>query len=748
MDKKIFADTKKKIQGYVGEHRLRDAFGYARSLSEGVMNWDLSRELASAEENYRMMLSYATKGAEDPGRNDMVASLGNTILDIVDRLERENRLPSEPTLYFNTLRYERSQPADTISTLLDRYVKASADGSIFTVISSGIHTAGGHRSAVEREAIERRLFNRIWVTHPLCASDEEALNVAFGDQRVAPYAKELFGWALVLGGLQYHDSRRISLLLDLYRQDEKRLWGVGLIGICLLLNAFPERKLSRAAALKLQAARDTPEWIRDLRMANMELVKTVDTDRITAKIRDEVVPGMLKLKPEIDKKLKLNIEDMDPAEMEENPQWQEVLRNSGLADKLKEMSEIQEEGGDVMMGTFSHLKTFPFFNDVANWFLPFHTEYSAFTGDSAENGVATVAEIMAAAGFLCDSDKYSFMFSLEHVPAAQRQMMLQQFKAHDTQLAELRAASLSLPEADRKGVLNKQIQNLFRFFRLFRRKGEMPNPFAGGVNLSASGMLVDDLRDQEALSLIAEFYFSHGYYQQALSSFSLLTELAAPGAEIYQKMGHARQKMGDYEGAVADYERAEMLDGGSDWTLRRLARCHMALHHPEEALKRLRILDARKPDRATTALNIGRCLVELERYDEAVAAYFKSEYLDSKSGKALRPLAWCLLMAGDFAQSARYYERVLSETVPAPEDYLNMGHLKLAEGNFHEAMNFYSLNISARTAGGDGTGTARKEAVDGFIADMRQDAKYLRRIGVDPDLVPLLTDAILYEDRN
>ena len=747
MDKRIFADTKRKIYGYVTGHRLRDAFGYARSLAEGIMNWELSRELAGAEDNYRMMLSYATKGAEDPGRNDMVASLGNTILDIVDRLERENLLPSEPTLYYNTLRYERSQVSDSIGSLLDNYVKAAADGSIFTVISTGRYTADGHKSSVECEALERRIFNRIWVSHPLTAADEEALHLALSDGRVPLHAKELFGGAVVLGGLQYHDSRRISLLLDLYRNEERRLWGVGLIGVCLLLNAFPERRLSRAASLKLQAVRDTPGWVHDLRLVNMELVKTVDTDRITAKIRDEVVPGMMKLKPEIDKKLKLNIEDFDPADMEENPAWQEVLVNSGLADKLKEMSEIQEEGGDVMMGTFSHLKTFPFFNDVANWFLPFHTDYSAFTGDGVDSGLSTVADVMSAAGFLCDSDKYSFMFSLEHVPSVQRQMMLQQFKSHDAQLAELRAASLSLPEADKRGVLNKQIQNLFRFFRLFRRKGEMPNPFAAGVNLSASGALVDDLRDPEALSLIAEFYFSHGYYQQALSSFALVTELVSPGADIYQKMGHARQKLGDYEGAVADYERAEMLDATSDWTLRRLARCYMALHRPEEALERLRILDSRRPDSAATALNIGRCLVELERYDEAVAAYYKSEYLDNKSAKALRPLAWCLLMAGDLHQAGKYYERVIAETVPTPEDYLNMGHLKLADGKFSEAMNFYSLNISARNGGENATGTAHKAAVDGFIADMREDAKYLRRIGVDADLVPLLTDAILYGDK-
>ncbi len=449
---------------------------------------------------------------------------------------------------------------------------------------------------------------------------------------------------------------------------------------------------------------------------------------------------MLKLKPEIDKKINLNIENLDSAEMEENPQWQEMMESSGLADKLKEMSEIQEEGGDVMLGTFERLKTFPFFNEPANWFLPFHTDYSEFSG-GASGDMQPVAELMAAAPFLCDSDKYSFMFSLQHVPAFQRDMMLSQFKAQGEQLAELQAASLTSGNADRKNVINKQVQNIYRFFRLFRRKGEFPNPFESGVNLSEVPLFAPDLREIDVLELVGQFYFSHGYYSQALEVFRRLAEDGATGAELYQKTGYAYQKTGDYESAVEYYKRAEMLDSRSDWTLRRLSRCLMLLHRPEEALERLRILEERHPEHAATALNIGRCLVELGRYDDAIGEYYKAEYLDEKSGKALRPLAWCLLMERDLGQSRKYYEKVIGAFSPTQEDYLNMGHLALAEGNFKEAMNFYSLNVTARMDGDTGR---RTEAIDGFIADMRNDAPYLKRAGVDGELIPLLVDSLLY----
>ncbi len=741
MDRNIFKEGKEKIERYVAEHRLRDAFAMARSLSEGMMNWELSQEIAGTEEGYRYMLEYAARGAEDPGRSRMVTELGSKLLGVVDRLERENLKRDESTLYFSTLRYEELQRNDSVAALLDRYVRLCGEGSLFNFVVSGVHSEKMHEALTEREALERRLFNRVWVTHPLSGEDCEALAGIITGDGVPGFFKELMVWAVTLGGLHYFDARRVELALDAYLTGDNRLSVAGLTGLVLMMHRWRKRQSGKRVADKLSAAMERDGWREDLRTVTMELVKTIDTDRITRKIRDEVVPEMLKLRPEIDRKLNRTAEMPDPAELEENPEWQEMMEKSGLAEKLKEMSEIQEEGGDVMMGTFEHLKTFPFFSEPANWFLPFHTDYSAFSGGSSGE-MQPVADLMAAAPFLCDSDKYSFMFSLQHVPSAQRELMLQQFKAQGDQLAQLRAAQLTVGNVDRKNLINKQVQNLYRFFRLFRRKGEFPNPFSSGVNLADVEAFEGEIMAMDLLDVVGQFYFSHGYYSQALDTFRRLERESQPGAELYQKMGYALQKSGDYDGAVDYYRKAEMLDSRSDWTLRRLARCLMVLRRPDEALERLRVLEERHPEHAPTALNIGRCLVELERYDEAVGEYYKAEYLDEKSGKALRPLAWCLLMERDLKQSRKYYEKVMERFDPGQEDYLNMGHLALAEGNFREALNFYSLNVTARM---DGDARKRREAIDGFIADMRSDAPFLKRVGVEEELVPLLVDSVLYK---
>ena len=122
-------------------------------------------------------------------------------------------------------------------------------------------------------------------------------------------------------------------------------------------------------------------------------------------------------------------------------------------------------------------------------------------------------------------------------------------------------------------------------------------------------------------------------------------------------------------------------------------------------------------------------------------------YLDEKSGKALRPLAWSLLMDRQFDQSRRYYEKIITDFDPQPEDYLNLGHLNLVTGHFEEASNFYRLSILSRPrpAGSSASdGTVSKASIDSFLSDMKADTPALIRLGISAGLIPLITDSLMY----
>ena len=141
------------------------------------------------------------------------------------------------------------------------------------------------------------------------------------------------------------------------------------------------------------------------------------------------------------------------------------------------------------------------------------------------------------------------------------------------------------------------------------------------------------------------------------------------------------------------------------------------------------------------ALYIGHCYLETADYDKAVKAYFKAEYLGAKPRKVLRQLAWALLMNGDAAQARRYLERAMSSAGPVPNDYLNLGHIALSTGDFKEALNSYRLNIVSRR---EKDNLSEEDAREAFIADVRQDSAELSRLGISPDLLPLLVDSLFY----
>lgn len=746
MKKEPFTEIKDKIKKRVAQGRLREAFSLARTLSEGNMAWEISDSLDQAELSYRRLLSYAVSGAEDPARDEMTAEIGETILTIADRLERDNAAKDEPTLYYNNLRYLRANRSEMIPEMLGRYMKQCAEGSLLDMVASGTHSGKFLATTSERELLERKIFNLLWVSFPLSGADAEAVSATLGSQVLPDHAVVLFTWALVMGGLEYYDPRRLELLCGLYTDGSDRVSAVALIGLLTIMHRWRERGLGRRLRDRFAAVRELPSWQTDIRSAYMELTRTRDTDRISAKIRDEIVPEMMKLRPEFERKLSTP-ETITPEEMEENPEWQEMLDKSGLADRLKEMSEIQEEGGDIMMGTFSHLKQFPFFNEMANWFVPFHSGRSEFADIPGNGGLNKIATMFEDLNFLCDSDKYSLMMSLTHVPHLQRDMVMSQLNAQADQFNEMRASSLDLTTDNRRDIIRREIQNMYRFFRLFRRKGEFYNPFGQGVNLVAVPALVEDVKEPELLTLIAEFYFSHRYWEEALEVFEIVDSISQPSAAVYQKMGHSLMRLGRTSAALSCFEKADMLDNRSAWTIARLAKCHALLGNHTSALSASQRLEELRPDQPSNSIAMGRAHLALGHYSDAVNAFYKAFYLDEESGKALRPLAWSLLMDKQFDQSRKYYERVLTDFDPKPEDYLNMGHLSLATGRFAEAQNFYRLSILSRPRP-SGTSCAPGEvpaaSIEGFIADMKADAPSLARLGVAPELIPLITDSLLY----
>ena len=725
-------DTVRKINDSIGQHRLRDAFRELRCYSAKLGDWRITDEIDGIEQSYSMMLKYATIGADDPSRQTMYESIVARMLRVMDAVSRRMEQSSSPSLYYSTLRYEAMSKGCTLASLLVDYRNMHDRMSLLNMIVDDGSTSD-NASDEEIEALERRIFNRLWVTYPISAESDEVIRDAFASDSLPEYFKDMLISSLLLGLTFFYDERRLCLLLDVYAGGHSpRIQMRALCAALMAMYVNRDRLSSDNLRKRIESLRDTTGWHDDVRLVFLQFIRSRDTERINKKMNDELIPKMLKLRPDITKRLNdmSDVSDMD--ELTENPEWQDLMDKSGITDKIKELTKMQEEGGDVFMSTFANLKSFPFFSDVANWFLPFRSDHTSIKKAFGKSDAHRLGEIVESSQFLCDGDKYSFLLALSSVPEAQRNLMLSQFDAQRFSEMELRNSMLDSDSDSRDNIAGKYVQGIYRFFKLFRRRGEFNDPFARPLNLLLIDLLAQDLTDNDTLSLVSEFYFTRGYYEDAYKVYEMLDEKSVPDAQLFQKLGYCLQQLGDIEGALKYYEQSELLNADSLWTQRRLGLCYKLLGRYGEAINRYKIVEAKRPNDLAVCMNIGHCYVELNKPSEALKYYYKVEFLDEKSTKAWRPIAWCLFRMRDFDHSAEYYGRSLNDRPTAMDD-LNMGHVQLALGNIKEALNYYGLSVDARN--GD---------CESFIENFNADQKYLLEVGIKKSILPLIIDALLY----
>lgn len=728
--------TRPTLESLLSRGLISEALDALERSAAGNVSRHIRDDVARAREAYSLMTRYALDGAADPSRADVYADICASIRDLAAMLRRERLAVESPRLYFSTLRTERLQPDASVSAAIEEYRQLIMRRNEALMLGQPDPAdESGILLSTRIDMAERQLFNRLWTTHPLSPADADATDALIASPAMPPEAAQLAVAALMAGELEWHDDRRIVSLVKAYGSADT---AVSVKALCALLASLwihRRRPMRRMALDALATAADSPRWTTDMRMAFLQFIRARDTERVNRRIRDEIIPDLMKLKPDLEKRLRDSRSPVDPASFDDNPEWEEMLDKSGIKDRLKEISEMQEEGTDVMMSTFGTLKSFPFFSDIHHWFIPFRSDHPSVV-PAGNDEWKTFVDVIASSSFLCDNDKYSLACAFSMMPSDKRGLLLTQFRMQNVSLAELKASTLTTADTDRETMANRWIQSLYRFYKLFRRKGDFDDIFSEPLNPLDIPQLSATFNDTDTLNLAAEFYFKRGYWDEARHLFERLSAISPATPQRLQKIGHCLQRTGDIAGAIERYEHAELLDGGNLWTLRRLGACHRLAGNPSAALPYLqRVADARDTD-VNAAMALGHCLTELGRYSEAASQYYKVEFHDPESGKARRPLAWVMMLSGEYDKAREYYSRLLADH-PSATDYLNAGHLDLLCGRYADATDRYLLAIHGMDAD---TST--------FTASFEADLPLLTARGTDPLMARIVLDTALCRARH
>ena len=451
---------------------------------------------------------------------------------------------------------------------------------------------------------------------------------------------------------------------------------------------------------------------RELLTLQIQFFYSQDAEKDNDKIQRDIMPDIMR-------NSNLAVGRLGIIEKEEDAlenilhQDAEDRRMEQMEEKVRKMMDMQKQGSDIYFGGFRQMKRFPFFNEVVNWFTPFYLEHPALRPVMRNFGDSNFLRILMDKGNFCESDKYSFALALEHIINQLPENMKEVMESEDV-LGPL--AATEAPQ-DAVSIRRTYLQDLYRFFRLYRSSGDFINPFEdnGKGDFVADtffftyrifmGTGLDDVKLRLALHL----YKHH--------QFTRLTELLAtfqssdPRYSIL--LGYTNIEAGRSETAYHFFDEALKSEPDNQWALRGKARAALDSEDYSTAEVVYAKLLELNPEHKGYTVNHCVALLKLGRAGEVREELFRLDYQYPEDMNVKRVLAWAMLSDRSLDKASQLYDRLLAAT-PVHEDYLNAGYCQWALGNMQHAAGLFREWMAK-----SGNGRAR------LLEEFRSDADIL-----------------------
>jgi tetratricopeptide (TPR) repeat protein len=721
---------------------------HVRKIKDGL---DILKELVSEagfsdffvqhehlESTYEQMLRYTLEGVHDPEREKIFLKLQESIIKLADKV-RSLLLKK----YSGWLTLTLQEELEKRQKLTGKGVIESLDDLAFRVeldeIINEDKTSPSTTDLKRRELI-MQIFKHLWLTDEYGEAENSLASALIKCNDFTWYEQALQVSAILLSGLRRFDEQKIHMMIDFTEVKEHQVSGRALVGLVILLYSYDNRLYLYPSVLRrLELLKDSVDLDKILEQIVLQFIRTEDTLAIGKKLHEDIIPEMIKLRPKIEDKLKM--EDLKEEDLlgDKNPDWESVFKESDeLYKKVDEFMKLQMEGADVYMTTFSRLKNFSFFNELTNWIVPFYEENPDLTEiyqqESENFNPELFIEGLKKMPFLCNSDKYSFIFNIKFLPDEQKKMLSTAFSMEMENLSEMISDEELMNESfARRTVFVQYTQDLYRFFKLSPFKNEFEDVFLGKLEIYNSYFFKKLIDSKKVFGNIAEYLFEKSHYKEALDIFKMLKEEDPENIELLEKIGFCHQQMEEYNQALSIYKQLELLGQPGIWVLKNMGYCYRMQEDYESALKIYQKLSDSYPDDIKIESLRGYCHLKMEQYEQALKHYFKIEYLKPDSKNVIRPIAWCYFVLGDFEKSEKYYNMVFNQE-PNYYDYVNYGHLKWVVGERKAAIENYVQSTKFKNF-----------SFKDFQKTFNEDTPLLIQKGIDREEISLVLDYLRYK---
>ena len=671
-------------------------------------------ELEAVKNDYQLMVDYMERGFTDDKRASLYLSLLQRLYRVAADLEISWRCKNV-IVYVDAFRISDhlNTSHDFIRSVLESFV---SDVAMLSLLPEAERTEKAKDLYDRHQVFVNRLFNTLWTSCQWSDDDCAFYAGLMLSPMVDVVDQQLLVSAVTLGAMNQFDINKFKALTTVYQQStDERVRQRALVGWVLSvfegMDIFPEQdKIIR----KLCENKDT---IRELYTLQIQFFYSQDTEKDNEKLQRDIMPYLVDGSNITIGRLGIVEKEEDSLENILN-QDAEDKRMEQMEEKVRKMMEMQKQGSDIYFGGFRQMKRFPFFNDLANWFTPFYIDHPALRTTIERIGQPNILETITNQGNFCESDKYSLAFAMEsiinQIPGNIKEMM-----GSEGAFAPM---GTTLDKSNPTYICRAYIQDLYRFFRLYRSSNELINPFIDNhkssfvadtfffVYKSFIGTGLDEYKMRLALYL-----YKHKNMDKLVE---LMSTFHVEDANYNILMGYINLYFGKPDVAYQIFNMVLQEDTENQWALKGMARAAMDCEDYDTAEHTYSQLLRLEPDNINYAVKRCVTLLKTERYAEAREELFRLDYQYPDNMNVKRVFAWTMLLDKSLDKASQLYDLILSDA-PMAEDYLNSGYCWWAKGNIGQAKNSFQAWI-----------TMTKGNKDRLLEEIRNDQKVLDLYGI------------------
>ena len=598
----------------IAKHNVGKALrAMKETIAEDKLPGYIVARYEDVKNDYRLMQDAMMRGLRDDKIDEVYADIMRKVYGAgLDVLIEEKVKRYSSFAYARVSAQQTEAHPDAVRTVLEAYVQ---DMAMMAFEPENTRKAKMEKLTADHHAYMKQLFNALLVA-PMW-NDRRAAD--FADLLLSPTIDRddalLLVSAVMLATMNVNDPYKWDMLAEVYvRATDKVLKMRALVGWVLSLPYDPRGpRLFPFVQERIKAMLADKTTLKQMLDMQMQMLFCCNADADNEEIQRNIMPTLIK-------NTNLQMTRLGIVEKEDDPMKDIMDPNAAERDmeemerKYRKMMDMQKQGSDIYFGGFSKMKTFPFFNDLCNWFAPFNAAHHALGAARERLAGSTFLNNLMENGPFCDSDKYSFALAIAQIMDRMPDNVKEMLNSDATL-----GPTVSKEEQENPAyICRSYLQSLYRFFRLYRSKRDFLNPF-----------ILDELEDNDGNALFMSYKLLACPEMEenavALCGFLLKRKMmreimsmaicykSSQNPRLVRFLALVPMTDGKWQEAY-DLFASVPEDQHTEESLRGMAHCCMSLKRFGEAVAIYRRLLAMHPDSFSYQLNLAVCLMSSDAF--------------------------------------------------------------------------------------------------------------------------------------